>query len=184
MSTHLRKKRAKVSKGLKTTVLHNQSPSVVIAHAYSTRSGSQIKLANWDWDMWAQCQSCWERWALTTKNGEVQPFVVLCALICLYFTDSVTSGLADSDFWMQKVSVVAATSFSLILSLLRCERARTWILSYFSCVCGSSSGSDFPGQKVRKTVSVFSTHLFFIPASLLDFLDCQRFWRLSFKRRG
>lgn len=178
-------KRTKVSKGIKTTVLHNQSPSVAIARAYSTRSGSQIKLANWDWDMWAQCQSCWERCALTTKNGEVQPFVVLCALICLYFTDSVTSGLAGSDFWMQTASAVVATSLSLILSLVWCERARTWILSYFTCMCGSSSGSDFPGQKVRKTVSsVFSSHLFFIPASLLDFLDGQRFWRLSSKRRG
>lgn len=94
--------------------------------------------------------------------GKCSLLWVLGASICLYFTDSVTSGLADSDFWMQTAAVVAATFLSLILSLVRCERARTWILSQFTCVCGSSSASDFPGQKVRKTVSAFSSHLFFI----------------------
>lgn len=134
--------------------------------------------------MWVRCQSCWERCARTTKNGEVQPLVVLCALICRCFADCLTSGLADSDFLVQTASVVAASSISLILSLVWCKRARTWTLSYFTCVCGSSSGSDLPGQKVRKTVSVSSCHLFFIPASLLDVSDCQRLWRLSFKGGG
>lgn len=116
----------------------------------------------------------------TTKNGEVQPFVGLCALICLYFTDSVTGGLADPDFWTQSACVVAATSLSLILSSVPEPESRL-----ISHACAAPHLAPIsPGQKVRKTVSVFSSRLFFIPASLLDFSGCQRFFGGFRLRRG
>lgn len=47
---------------------------------------------------------------------------------------------------------------------------------------GSSSGSDFLGQEVRKTVSVFSSLLYFCFS--FGFLGLSAFWRLWFGRGG